>query len=117
MVRVTDPAGNCGAGTTALSWDQNGWKGYGYIKADGTLDVARSKNVVSVTQSTVDPSYFCLNLNGGNPLLISTTGQGPTFGGVRGADYDNQIDQVCSSSTNAIVGLNGSQGQIYFFFR
>lgn len=121
-VQLTDPAGNCGSKFTAISWDQSGWKGYGYIKDDGTIDATRSKNITSAGISSISGDVYCITASFPPSLISATAGfnSGDVVADVRGVNTstDSNIDYFCGTGTNVIVqGTIGGDSGFYVFLR
>lgn len=123
-VRVIDAEDSetCTVDETALNWDQPGWKGYGYIQQDGTLDTARSRNITSVTPyiteqgqtgfcvfADIEPDFISLT----SSINVSVVNQAD----VRGAEVDSTLDELCGSSVDAVIATPTITGGIYFYLR
>ena len=113
---------NCGGNETALNWDQDGWKGYGYIDSTGVLDASRSKNVTSLT-TIANGTGYCI-FTDSNPTLITASGDAFSTETFRGADVrgtesakDGALDDLCGTTAKAIIRTNSAGVSVYFFFR
>jgi hypothetical protein len=123
----TQNSDSCTGNESAISWDQSGWRAYGYITPDGTLETTRSKNITSVSQVIVDgvpqDGQYCV-VTPFSPALISLTSDlgfnaGPIQGTVRGANSsgDASLDNTCGLTASVYI-INASSGAgTYVFIR